>query len=133
MFRILMLSLVTSTALLSINATAVVPDENSAVSVNWKKIGREMRSMARISDAAELSALMDQFHAAATANLTEIPSFMEEGSQQHIDYVKGVENFIAKVEEAKALADAGDLDGAKAITATFRDIRTKSHDYFELE
>lgn len=120
-------------AFVSFQSFAVVPDGDSAVSTNFKKIGRDMRSLGKISDAAELSALMTKFYDAVSANLNEVPSFMEEGSQAHIDYKQGIEDFLAKIEEAKALADAGDLDGAKAITGTFRNIKTESHEYFELE
>lgn len=133
MLRKLAFSVALLMAFISVQSFAVVPDEDSAVSTNFKKIGRDMRSLGRISDAAELSALMTKFYDAVSANLTEVPSFMEEGSEAHMDFKKGIEDFLAKIEEAKALADAGDLDGAKAITATFRDIRTESHEYFELE
>lgn len=120
-------------AFVAVPSYAVEPDGDSAVSQNFKLIGRDMRGLGNISDAAEMSEMMAKFHGAVSGNLTEVPSFMEEGSEAHMDFVKGIENFLAKIEEAKALADAGDLDGAKAITATFRDIRTDSHDYFELE
>ena len=133
MFRMLMVSLVASTAFLSASSYAVVPDSDSAVSNNWRIIGRELRSLGQVSDAAELSALMDTFLEAATANLDEVPSFMEAGTDLHQEYIKGVEFFISKIEEAKALADAGDVEGAQAVAATFRDIRTESHDFFELE
>lgn len=125
---------VASLALLFASSTyAVVPDEDSAVSNNWKLVGREMRSLGGISDAAEFAAVMGRFHEAATANLDEVPSFMEAGTEAHADYLRGVEEFIAIVESAKALADAGDLDGAQGKVQALRDSREEWHTYFDLE
>lgn len=133
MLRKLALSVALLAAFIAVPSFAVVPDGDSAVSQNFKLIGRDMRGLGSISDAAEMSEMMAKFHGAISGNLTEVPSFMEEGSEAHMDFKKGIENFLAKIEEAKALADAGDLEGAKAITATFRDVRTDAHEYFELE
>ncbi len=112
---------------------ARVPDEDSAVSENFKKIAREMRSMDRVGDAAEFSEMMGRFHAAAVANLDEVPSFAEKGSDLYADYIRGVEEFIATIESAKALAVAGDLVAAKAAADGLRDARSEWHDYFEFE
>jgi len=112
---------------------AVVPDEDSAVSKNFKSIGRELRSLGRISDPDEMVAKLETFHKTLVANREEVPSFMEAGTEQHAEFQSGVDEFIGKVEAAIALAKAGDLDGAKEVASGFRDLKEKYHEQFEIE
>ena len=120
-------------ALVAAPAHAVVPDENSAVSKNFKSVGRELRSLGRISDASEMAEKLEGFIATMKSNREEVPSFMEKGTEQYADFQNGVDELIAAMEKALALAQAGDLDGAKEVASGFRDIRQKYHKHFDLE
>lgn len=133
MLRKVIVSAAFAIAVLATPAFAVVPDEDSVVSKNFKSIGRELRSLAKISDADEMVAVLEKFHETLTANREEIPSFMEAGTEQYADFQKGVDRFMTEVEAALVLAKAGDLDGAKEVASGFRDIKEESHEYFELE
>ena len=120
-------------AVLATPAFAVLPDEDSAVSKNFKSIGRELRSVGKIDDAAELVETLETFHATLTANRKEVPSFMEPGTEMYAEFQNGIDEFIAEVDKALALAKGGDLDGAKSIAGSFRDFKEKYHEHFEIE
>lgn len=120
-------------AVLSSPVHAVVPDEDSAVSKNFKSIGRELRSLGKISDADEMIEKLETFHATLVRQRDEVPSFMETGTEQYAEFQNGVDEFIGKVEAALALARAGDLDGAKEAAKGFVDLKKKYHEHFEIE
>lgn len=129
----LFVSAAVAIAVLATPAYAVVPDEDSVVSRNFKSIGRELRSLGRISDPAEMVEKLETFLTTLQANREEMPSFMEAGTEQYADFQDGVDEFIAEVESALALAKAGDLDAAKEVASGFRDLKDKYHEHFELE
>ena len=133
MLRSIIGSVVVAIALLATPAYAVVPDENSAVSQNFKSVGRELRSLGRISDPAEMVEKLETFLATMHSQRDEVPSFMETGTEQYADFQNGIDELIAEMEKALALAKAGDLDGAKEVASGFRDIRRKYHEHFNLE
>ena len=114
-------------------ADAVEPDENSAVSKNFKSFGRDLRSLRKISDQDELVAFLEKAHSAVTANRSEVPSFMEAGTDQYAEYQDGIDEFLTKIDSALALAKAGDVDGAKEIASNFRKVKDKYHEHFDIE
>lgn len=114
-------------------ADAVVPDEDSAVSKNFKSFGRDLRSVRKMSSQDELVAFLEKAHAAVTANRSEVPSFMETGTPLYAEYQDGIDEFLTEIESALALAKAGDLDGAREIASGFRDFKEKYHEHFEIE
>jgi soluble cytochrome b562 len=120
-------------AVLATPAYAVIPDEDSAVSKNFKSIGRDMRSVGRISDLPEMIATLEKFHAAVSANREEVPSFMEPDTEMYTDFQNGIDEFIAEIEKALALAKGGDLAGAQDVAGGFRDFRRKYHEHFNIE
>ncbi len=114
-------------------AHAVVPDEDSAVSKNFKSFGRDLRSVRKMSDQDELVAFLEKAHAAVTANRSEVPSFMEAGTKQYAEYQDGIDEFLTKINSALALAKSGDVDGAKEVAGGFRKIKDKYHEHFDIE
>ena len=133
MLKSFIASVVFAVALLATPAQAVVPDEDSAVSKNFKSVGRELRSLGNISDPAEMVEKLETFLTTMRANREEMPSFMESGTEQYADFQNGIDELIAEMEKALVLAKAGDLDGAKGVASGFRDIKEKYHEHFDIE
>ena len=133
MLRSVVLAGIAACVIVASPSLAVVPDEDSAVSKNFKAVGRELRSFGQISDQGEMIEMLEMFHTKLTANRGEVPSFMEAGTEQYAEYQEGIDEVLGKVEAALALARSGDLDGAKDIVSGFRDMKKKYHDHFEIE
>jgi soluble cytochrome b562 len=133
MLRSILLASISACIFISGASLAVVPDEDSAVSRNFKAIGRELRSFGQISDQNEMVEMLEMFHAKLNANRKEVPSFMEAGTEQYAEFQDGIDEVLGKVDAALALARSGDLEGAKDIVSGFRDMRKKYHEHFEIE
>ena len=109
---------------------AVVPDEDSAVSQNFRSFGRDLRSIGRMSDQGELVTLLEKIHAAVTANRSEVPSFMEAGTDLYAEYQDGIDEFLAEAADDSPngrIAEPGEVaslvlylasDAARHITGT---------------
>lgn len=123
----------TLTLTLSVSSHAVVPDEESAVSQNFKKVGRSMRGLRDAKTTADLLEILRPARVAAVANKDEIPSFMEEGTPQLQEFHDGIDDLIARIDAAIVLAEADDLEGAMAQMQEVRGARKEYHEKFELE
>ena len=120
-------------SLISSPSYAVKPDEDSAVSQNFKKVGRSFRSVRSAKTAEELLPIFESARQALVANKSEVPSFMEEGTEQYDEFQKGLDDTIARLDEAIALAQSGDFEGALEKFNSFRGAKKEYHDKFELE
>lgn len=117
----------------SLSSHAVQPDEDSAVSQNFKKVGRSFRGIGGAKTAAELLPILQTAREALVANKDEIPSFMEADTPQLQEYIDGVDDTIARLDKAIALAEADDYDGAMAQFQEVRGAKDEYHEKFELE
>ena len=114
-------------------ATAAYPDEDSAVSKNFKQVGRTLRglrSAETAEDVAEILTKVKKFSEKASA-LT--PTIMAEGSDSEKEYKEGMKKFIAQVDKALKLAKDGDKDGALKIAKTFTKAKKDAHKHFNVE
>ena len=68
---------------LTLSAHAVEPDGDSAVSQNFKKVGRSFRGLRNAKTAAELLPIFQGARSALEDNKSEVPSFMETGTDQY--------------------------------------------------
>lgn len=121
------------TLTLSMSAHAVKPDEDSAVSKNFKKVGRSFRGIRDAKTSADLIEILQTARAAMVANKDEIPSFMEAGTPELQEYIDGLDDTIGRVDKAIALAEADDFSGAMAQFDDVRGAKDEYHDKFELE
>ena len=112
---------------------AVYPDEDSVVSKNFKQVGRALRGMRSAKTADDVAKILAKVKKFSVKNRDLIPTVLDAQSPLLADYKKGMDDFIAKVDEALKLAEAGDFDGAQKVVKGFRDIKMDAHDYFNLE
>lgn len=119
--------------LVSTPVSAVEPDSDSAVSKNFQNVGRQMRGMRNIKTSADMLEALQTMRASAVANKDEVPSFMETGTEQYQEFQDGLDDFIGRLDEAIALAEAGDLDGANGLMQNIRGARNEYHEKFEIE
>lgn len=132
------LQLLSATALLAAftlptASFAAIPDEDSAVSKNFKQVGRTLRGMRSAKTAEEVADILTKVKKFSVENRKLIPTILDKDSPLMEDYKKGMDNFIAKVDEALKLAQAGDMEGAQKLVKGFRDIKDKAHDHFNVE
>lgn len=118
---------------LSFSAHAVEPDGDSAVSQNFKKVGRSFRGIGDAKTSAELLTVLQTARVSLVANKDEIPSFMEAGTPQLQEYLDGLDDTIGRLDKAIALAEADDYDGAMAQFDDVRGAKDEYHEKFELE
>ncbi len=118
---------------LSLSAHAVEADGNSAVSQNFKKVGRSLRGVRDAKTAPELLSILQTVRAAVVANKDEVPSFMEAGTPQYQEFQDGLDDAIGRIDKAIALAEADDYDGAIAQFEDVRNARNDYHEKFEIE
>ncbi|MDM3872440.1 cytochrome b562 [Porticoccus sp. W117] len=115
------------------NSFAAFPDEDSVVSKNFKQVGRALRGMRSAETAEDVAKILKKVKKFSSKNRDLIPTIMVEGTPQVGEYQKGMDEFLAQVDKALALAEAGDKDGATAIVKKFRDIKKGAHDHFNVE
>lgn len=118
---------------LSTSVNAVEADGNSAVSKNFKTVGRSLRGLGSAKSADDLVKTLAPIREAVVANKDEVPSFMTEGSEEFQAYQDGLDDFIGRIDEVIELAEGGDLDGAMAKASSLRDVRNEYHDKFNIE
>ena len=114
-------------------SSAGIPDEDSVVSKNFKQVGRTLRGMRSAETAEDVAVILKKVKKFSTKNRDLVPTIMVEGTPVVDEYKKGMDKFLAKVDEALALAEAGDKDGAMKIVKEFRDIKDDAHDHFNVE
>ena len=118
---------------LSVAAYAVEPDGDSAVSQNFKKVGRSFRGLRSAKTSADLLPILQDARAALVDNKNEIPSFMEADSEQLQTFIDGIDDTIGRLDKAIALAEADDYEGAMAAMSAVRDAKAEYHEKFEIE
>ncbi|WIO74636.1 cytochrome b562 [Porticoccaceae bacterium LTM1] len=112
---------------------AAKPAEDSVVSKNFKQVGRTLRGLRSAETADDVAKILTKVKKFSEKNRDEIPTVLGANSPKLADYTKGMDNFIAKVDEALKLAEAGDKDGAMKIVSTFRETKQKAHKHFEVD
>ncbi len=118
---------------LSFSVEAVKPDENSVVSKNFKKAGKNFRSIRKAETADDLIKIFENARVALVANKSEVPSFMKADTPEYQAYLDGMDDTIDQLDKALALAKSNDFEGAKAQFRKVRQARKKYHEQFELE
>ncbi|MBX2848720.1 MAG: hypothetical protein KTR16_10390 [Acidiferrobacterales bacterium] len=117
----------------SVFTHAVEPDGDSAVSQNFKKVGRSFRGISGAKTAEELLEILQTARESLVANKDEVPSFMEADSPQLQEFIDGVDDTIARLDKAIALAQADDYEGAMVQFQEVRGAKDEYHEKFELE
>ena len=112
---------------------AAFPDENSVVSKNFKQVGRALRGMRSAKTAEDMVDILGKVKTFSVKNRDLIPSILDKDSPMMADYKKGMDDFIAKVDEALQLAEAGDFAATQKAVKGFRDIKMGAHDHFNVE
>ncbi len=112
---------------------AHVADENSAVSRNFKRIGKSMRKLRRINDSAILVAELENFRAIALKNQHEKPSFTEPGTELLEKYQSEVKDFIGTIDSLIKKVESGEITSGREIVSILKEVKDASHDTMELE
>ncbi|MGJ8692927.1 MAG: cytochrome b562 [Thalassotalea sp.] len=131
--KLLPLTLIVSTLMFTNTATAVVPDEDSAVSKNFKDIGRSMRGLGKADNSQDIIAALEKIKAIATKNRKEVPSFMKADTKEFTKYQEGVDSFVETINKTIAAVNKGDITSGKQAQKKLGADKKKFHKEFDLE
>lgn len=117
----------------STSVFAVKPDEDSAVSKTFKKIGRTLRGIRDAKTADELAEILRKARGLAVENRENVPSFMQQDTDEYAAFQEGMDDFIGRIDAALSAAEAGDMNAAMEKLGAVKDAKDEFHEKFELE
>ena len=131
--KFLPLTLIVSTLMFTNTVSAVVPDENSVVSKNFKDIGRSMRGLGKAKSSQDIIEALEKIKAIAIKNRKEVPSFMKAGTKEFTKYQDGVDSFVETIDKTIAAVDKGEITSGKQAQKKLGADKKKFHKEFDLE
>lgn len=131
--KLLPLTLIALTLSFANTASAVVPDEDSVVSKNFKDIGRSMRGLRKANNSQDIIEALEKIKTIAIKNRTEVPSFMKADTKEFTQYQEGVDSFVETIDKTIAAVDKGEITSGKVAQGKLGADKKKFHKEFDLE
>jgi len=131
--RLLPLTLIACTLIFTNAASAVVPDKDSAVSKNFKDIGRSMRNLRKANDSQDIIESLEKIRVITIKNRELVPSFMKAGSKEFSKYQEAIDSFVKTIDKTMSAVDRGEITSGRVAQKKLGSEKKSFHKEFDLE